>query len=331
MRLLNLLPPERAHHLAIAGLKHGLVPDHRGSLPDNPVTVAGLVFPNPIGLAAGFDKNAEALPGLAKLGFGFLEVGTVTPRPQPGNPSPRLFRLPPDRALVNRLGFNNKGAAFMQRQLERLPATIRTRCRIGVNLGKNKDQPDAIADYVAGVTAFAGLADYLTINVSSPNTPGLRTLQSRGPLQQLLEAALNARARTGHAPPLFLKVAPDLSQPDIEDIAAVALDTKIDGLIVSNTTLSRPDTLQHPHGQEAGGLSGAPLTRLAGDRLRQFAHLLGGQMPLIGVGGIMTVEDARERLAAGATLLQTYTGFIYGGAGFAAKLVKGLANTEKLP
>ena len=323
--LLFALPPERAHHLAIAALGRGLVPDYGKTLPADPFTLWGLRFPNRVGLAAGFDKNADALPGLARLGFGFLEVGTVTPRPQPGNPHPRLFRLPQDRAIINRLGFNNKGHAYMRARLEKLPDWVRQRCRIGVNLGKNKDSTDAAADYALGVTVFADLADYLVVNISSPNTPGLRDLQGRDALQRLLAAVLEARAKTTRQPPLLVKVAPDLTEADCDDIASVALAAPIDGLIISNTTISRPASLQSARKAETGGLSGAPLTVMATDRLRHFQRLLGDALPLVGVGGIMTPADATARLAAGASLVQTYSGFIYGGAGFPATLVRHLA------
>jgi dihydroorotate dehydrogenase len=325
MPVLHTLPPETAHTLAITVLRHGLVPDQRKRLPDDPVTLWGVTFPNRVGLAAGFDKNAEALPGLARLGFGFLEVGTVTPRPQPGNPRPRLFRLRADQAIINRLGFNNMGHAHMRARLEALPASVRQRCRIGVNLGKNKDSVDAAADYVAGVTAFADLADYLVVNISSPNTPGLRDLQGREALARLLEAVMNARAKSSHQPPMLVKVAPDLTDADCEDITAVTLAAKVDGLIVSNTTISRPETLQSAHKGEIGGLSGAPLTDLATARLRQFHALTNGHLPLVGVGGIMTPADAAARIAAGASLIQTYSGFIYGGTSFPARLVRGVA------
>lgn len=325
MPLLHTLPPETAHTLAIAVLKRGLVPDYRKRLADDPVTLWGVTFPNRVGLAAGFDKNAEALPGLARLGFGFLEVGTVTPRPQPGNPRPRLFRLRADQAIINRLGFNNLGHAAMRTRLEMLPASIRQRCRIGVNLGKNKDSVDAAADYATGVTVFADLADYLVVNISSPNTPGLRDLQGREALARLLEAVMNARAKASRQPPLLVKVAPDLTDADCEDITAVALAAKVDGLIVSNTTISRPETLQSARKDEIGGLSGAPLTDLATARLRQFYSLTNGHLPLVGVGGIMTPADAAARIAAGASLIQTYSGFIYGGTSFPARLVRGVA------
>jgi dihydroorotate dehydrogenase len=272
-----------------------------------------------VGLAAGLDKNGEIIDALATLGFGFIEVGTVTPRPQPGNPKPRLFRLREDQAVINRLGFNNRGqlAAFVRLQ----------RCShghgvIGVNVGANKDSGDLIADYVKGVRAMAGVARYLTINISSPNTPGLRGLQDEGALEELLAAVREARRASG--PPVFLKVAPDLGEGDPERIVRAALDHGIDALIVANTTVSRPP-LKSRLADEPGGLSGEPLKPLALEVLRRFRSAGGGELPLIGVGGIANAEDAWARIRAGACLVQLYTGMVFEGPGIARRIARGLA------
>jgi dihydroorotate dehydrogenase len=315
--LLFTLDAEPAHRATIAALK--LVPRHEAPTPD-PVlgtTVAGLRFPNPIGLAAGFDKDAEVPNALFGLGFGFVEVGTLTPLPQTGNAKPRLFRLNEDRAVINRMGFNNGGQLDALRRLsQRLRAGI-----LGVNIGANKDSADRIADYATGVRAMAGVADYLTINISSPNTPGLRVLQDRSALDELLARALAARGPNGV--PIFLKVAPDLEPADIDDIAAVAIERRIDALIVSNTTLSRP-SIQSRHAQESGGLSGAPLHDLALQRLRDFRIASGGELTLIGVGGISNAEQAYARIRAGASLIQLYSALVYEGPGLAKRIARGL-------
>jgi dihydroorotate dehydrogenase len=308
--LIFALDAERAHRATIAALKAR--PRRRPSSfpPQLRSTVAGLDMPSPVGLAAGFDKDAEVAEAMLCLGFGFVEVGTVTPRPQPGNSRPRLFRLVRDRAVINRMGFNNGGqlAAFMRLQTRRSGAGI-----VGVNVGANKDSDATaaggrIADYVSGVQAMAAVADYLTINISSPNTPGLRGLQSQGALDELLGAVREAREPGG--PPVFLKVAPDLGQGDAERIVRAALDHGIDALIVANTTLSR-SPLKSRHRNEQGGLSGAPLKALALDALRRFRSASGGQIPLIGVGGIATADDAWERIRAGASAVQLYSAMVF--------------------
>ena len=313
------LDPERAHRATIAALKRApkrRPPDFPESLRS---TVAGLEFPSPIGLAAGFDKNAEVPEHMLGLGFGFVEVGTLTPQPQRGNPKPRMFRLSEDRAVINRLGFNNQGQA---------EAWLRLReCRhgrgiIGVNIGANKDSADRITDYVAGVQAMSPVAKYLTVNISSPNTPGLRQLQDEGALRALLSAIGEARERNG--PPIFLKVAPDLGEGEPDQIVRVAIQHKIDGIIVSNTTVSRP-SLKSKHRDEQGGLSGTPLRALALKALRDFRAASGGQIPLIGVGGISSADDAWERIRAGANLVQLYTAMVYEGPGIARRIALGLA------
>ena len=284
-------------------------------------TVAGLDFPSPIGLAAGFDKDAEVPEQMLGLGFGFVEVGTITPRPQPGNDKPRLFRLVDDQAVINRMGFNNGGQlAALKRLLKCSPR----RGIIGVNIGANKDGADRIADYVEGVRAMSSVADYLTINISSPNTPGLRQLQDEGALKELLAAVQSV----GSDKPIFLKVAPDLEEDDPERIVRAALDHRIDAIIVSNTTISRPP-LKSRFAGEAGGLSGAPLKTLALGALRKFRRASGGEMALIGVGGIASADDAWERIRAGACLVQLYSAMVYEGPGVARRIARGLADRLK--
>jgi dihydroorotate dehydrogenase len=307
------LDAERAHRLTLRALK--LLPAGAPARPD-PVLhlrVAGLDFPNPVGLAAGFDKDAEVFAQMLGFGFGFVEVGTLTPRPQAGNPRPRLFRLAEHRAVINRMGFNNAGLDDAAGRL----AGRRRGGLVGVNVGANKDSADRIADYVAGVERMAPLADYLTVNVSSPNTPGLRSLQDRDALDSLLTAVIGARGERG--PPIFLKVAPDLEPAAIDDVARVAIDRRVDGLIVGNTTVSRPP-LRSRHAGEAGGLSGAPLKALALERLRDFRRATGGALPLIAAGGIENGVDAFDRIRAGASLVQLYTALVYEGPGLAARI-----------
>ena len=326
MPLYSLLRPlafaldaETAHRATIRALR--LMP-MRGA-PDFPGTlatqVAGLRFPSPVGLAAGFDKDAEVPDAMLALGFGFVEVGTLTPKPQSGNPKPRLFRLVDDRAVINRMGFNNHG---QEAALDRLAMRPR-RGVVGVNVGANKDSADRIADYAAGVRAMAPVADYLTVNISSPNTPGLRGLQGGGELAELLSAVRDARTDDG--PPVFLKVAPDLETGDHERIVRAAIDHDVDALIVANTTVSRP-ALKSRHAREAGGLSGAPLKMLALDALRRFRAASGGEIALIAAGGIENGDDAWERIRAGASLVQLYSALVYEGPGLARRIADGLAS-----
>lgn len=313
------LEAERAHHLSIKLLR--LMPTPPALAPDSMLaqTVAGIAFPNPVGLAAGYDKEGLVAHKMHGLGFGFAELGTLTPLPQPGNPLPRLFRLVEDRAVINRMGFNNGGQAAAAERIakRRRPGGP----VIGINIGANKDAADRIADYATGVTCMAPLADYLTVNISSPNTPGLRALQDRAALDQLLGAVMAARG--ANRTPIFLKVAPDLEPADMEDIAAACLDHRIDGLIVSNTTISRP-SLRSAQAVEAGGLSGAPLHDMALQRLRDFRRLLGMQLPLIGVGGIANADQAYARIRAGASLIQLYSALVYEGPYLAKRINAGL-------
>jgi dihydroorotate dehydrogenase len=320
--LMRLLPPETAHRATIRALR--LMPARQPPA-DDPILAVdafGHSFTNPVGLAAGFDKDAETPRQMLGFGFGFVEVGSITPRPQPGNPRPRVFRLAEDRAVINRYGFNSKGLDHAARELERAHATPLPG-PVGVNLGKNKESADAAADYAAGAERLAPLADYLVVNVSSPNTPGLRALQGPAPLRDLL-AAVRA-ALPADPPPLLLKVAPDLTDEDKADIAAVARDAPVDGLIVSNTTIARPDGLKSRHRDEAGGLSGAPLKPLAQSVLADFYRLTEGRLPLIGVGGIASGADAYARIRAGATLVQLYSALVYEGIGLVGRIKAELA------
>ncbi len=288
------------------------------------IDVAGLTFPNPVGVAAGFDKDAEVPDALLGLGFGFTEVGSITPLPQAGNPKPRLFRLVEDEAVINRMGFNNAGGAAALARLQARAAGGHHGI-VGVNIGANKDSADRIADYAVMAKMMAPISSYLCVNISSPNTPGLRALQDEGALTGLIDAVIAARAESGCAmlPPIFLKVAPDLEAADIDAIARIALDKQLGALVVSNTTISRPSLRSH-HAGETGGLSGAPLRALATQRLRDFRKATGGAIPLVGVGGIATAEHAWERIRAGASLVQLYSAMVYEGPGLGARIVRGL-------
>lgn len=316
--LLFAIDAERAHGLTIDMLAGwgAIGSPFAAAAPALPVTVAGLTFPNPLGLAAGADKDGRAIAGFFGLGFGCVEIGTLTPLPQSGNAKPRLFRLRADRAVINRMGFNNGGlAAALPR------ARAAKRCGVlGINVGANKDAKDRVADYEAGVAAAAAVADYVTINISSPNTPGLRDLQHGAALVELLARATAARGAT----PLFLKVAPDQEPAQIDEIAKAAIDAGVDALIVGNTTVSRPP-LTSANANETGGLSGAPLAPLAAQRLRDFRSATGGNLPLIAVGGIDSGAEAYARIRAGASLVQLYTGLVYGGPSLPARFLRDLA------
>ncbi|WP_120076307.1 quinone-dependent dihydroorotate dehydrogenase [Aurantiacibacter odishensis] len=317
------LDAERAHGLAIKALK--ALPRGRPAPLKGPLgtEVAGIRFPNPVGMAAGFDKDAEVADALLGRGFGFVEVGSITPLPQPGNPKPRLFRLKEDRAVINRMGFNNRGAEA---------AAVRVASRgtrpgvLGINIGANKDSADRIADYAAMTRIMAPYATYLAVNISSPNTPGLRALQDEGALVELLDSVLEARGAQG--PPVFLKVAPDLQNADVDAITSIAMDKALGALIVANTTISRPE-LVSVHKGETGGLSGAPLKPLALEMVRAFRKASGGAIPLVGVGGIATAEDAWERIRAGACLVQLYSAMTYRGPNIARQITKGLSKLMK--
>jgi dihydroorotate dehydrogenase len=324
--LLFRLDAELAHELGLGALSLAEVAPslaaaaRRRTNADRPTLrtrVAGLDFPNPVGLAAGLDKNAEAIVGLFALGFGSVEVGTVTPRPQPGNEKPRIFRLPEHQAIINRMGFNNLGAAAMAGRLRELswrPAPV------GVNLGKNKDTPNeqAVDDYVAGAKLLSPLADYVVVNLSSPNTPGLRALQE----PQALEALLRAVRAEVRARPLFLKIAPDLGDEAVDAVVDVVRSCGVDGLVCTNTTITRP--FDHPLAKETGGLSGQPVAQRSTEIVRRVFKRTGGALPIIGVGGIFTGADAWEKIQAGASLVQLYTGFIYGGPGVVREVLDDL-------
>jgi len=322
-RALFCLDPETAHGLSIKTLKSGvpvaISPHHDQRLR---TTVAGIAFDNPLGMAAGYDKNAEVPDALITLGFGFAEVGTVTPLPQQGNPKPRIFRLTEDQAVINRLGFNNEGHDAAER---RLAARAWRAGVVGVNIGANKDSADRVRDYELGVGKFAPLSAYLTINISSPNTPGLRDMQARESLAELLARVVAARdatiAAAGRKVPLFLKIAPDLHEADLGDIAAEVLDKGVEGVIVSNTTISRPE-LNSPNAKEVGGLSGKPLFERSTIALAKMRKLLGSHVALVGVGGVNSVETALEKIRAGADLVQLYTGMIYAGPALPGRIVK---------
>ncbi len=322
-RALHLLPPEAAHRVAIWGLGRGLVGRQSADVwPSLATSLCSLALPNPLGLAAGFDKNAQALPGLARLGFGFVEIGTVTPRPQAGNPKPRLFRLAEDRALINRLGFNSEGLERVRARLARRRPTWGV---IGANIGANRDAADPVADYVSCLCGLYPLVDYVTVNLSSPNTPGLRRLQHGSELETLVAALTDARRHLeGAAKPILLKIAPDLAADEERAIAEAATAAGIDGLIVANTTLARP-ALRSRHRDQAGGLSGTPLLAPSTAQLARLYRLTGGRLPLVGVGGIASGTDAYGKIRAGASALQLYTALIYRGPGVVSRVLSELA------
>ncbi|MCF3630788.1 quinone-dependent dihydroorotate dehydrogenase [Thalassospiraceae bacterium LMO-SO8] len=327
MPALRCLDPELAHSLALMALSLGLAPPVTAvPRPILKTRVWGLDFDNPVGLAAGFDKDARVPGAVLGLGFGFTEVGSVTPRPQPGNAKPRLFRLTDDRAVINRMGFNNGGHDAMAARLAKFRAGPMGRGIAGVNLGRNKDSADEVRDYVLGVERLGAMASYLVVNVSSPNTPGLRTLQDRGPLTALLTAVKAARDGLANRPPLLVKIAPDLASADLEDIAAVVADVGIDGIIATNTTISRPAGLRDQQKGQIGGLSGAPLKAMAKGVISDLYQLVGRDIPLIGVGGIATGADAYARIRAGASLVQIYSALVFDGPYLAARIAAELAD-----
>lgn len=324
-RAMHLLDPEDAHRLTILGLRAGLGP--RDDAPNDPILaseVAGLKLPNCVGLAPGFDKDAQVPDAMLAAGFGFVECGTVTPQPQGGNPRPRLFRLTEDRAVINRMGFNNLGqAAFAARLARRARRGV-----VGANIGANKDAEDRIGDYVTGLRQLWGLADYFTINISSPNTPGLRALQTKAALDELLGRAMATRRELAAASadaPVFLKVAPDLDDGEVAAISEAVVAHAIDAVIVSNTTVSRPVSLRSPQADETGGLSGAPLMALSTRVLSEFRVALAGRAGLIGAGGVASGADAYAKIRAGAQAVQLYSALVFGGPGLIPRLKRDLA------
>ncbi|HEY5210297.1 MAG TPA: quinone-dependent dihydroorotate dehydrogenase [Stellaceae bacterium] len=328
--LLRRLPPEAAHRLTLRGLALGMGPHARTPDPARLTTrLWGRVFPNPVGLAAGFDKHAEVPDAILALGFGFTEIGTVTPRPQAGNPKPRVFRLDEDLALINRLGFNSEGIETVRRRLERRRARRAGAIAVGpvgANIGRNRETGDEIEDYVLGVRALAPFVDYLTVNISSPNTPGLRALQRRSAVERLMERLLPARAEAvpSDPPPLLLKIAPDLTQEERADLAQAALNSGIDGLIVSNTTVARPETLRSDNAHEPGGLSGRPLMAASTALIADMARLTNGRIPIVGVGGIASGADAYAKIRAGASLVQLYSALVFRGPGLVTRIKRDL-------
>ncbi|MEM0950037.1 MAG: quinone-dependent dihydroorotate dehydrogenase [Pseudomonadota bacterium] len=318
---LRQLDPETAHGLALRALNAGLV-THRGPVRSQRLAMrlAGLDFANPLGLAAGFDKNADALAPLCRVGFGFLEVGAATPRPQPGNPRPRLFRLSEDRAAINRFGFNNAGASAIA---ERLADRPQNGVPIGLNLGANKDSTDRAQDFAEVLRICGPCIDFATVNVSSPNTERLRDLQGADALRALLDGVLEVRDGLEHRVPVFLKIAPDMDDEALADIARVAMDAGLDAVVATNTTLGR-DGLKSRYASETGGLSGAPLFEPSTRVLARLAALTGGEMPLIGVGGVGSAEDAYAKIRAGAAAVQLYTALVYRGVSLVGEIVRGL-------
>ena len=338
------LPAETAHHLALESLRAtdrlGLNCLLAAAPAATPRMVMGIEFPNPVGLAAGLDKNGDYIDARAALGFGFVEIGTITPRAQPGNPQPRLFRLPEANALINRLGFNNKGVDYLvarvrASKLFREQGSVTTRGVLGINIGKNKDTPaeNAVDDYVFCMRKVYELANYITVNLSSPNTPGLRDLQFGEPLRRLLselkEEQQKLASQHGRYVPMAVKIAPDMAIDDIDNVASVLREFNIDAVIATNTTIARDAVSHLPHGNEAGGLSGAPLTEKSTAVIRELARALEGKLPVIGVGGVMNGVDARAKIDAGAALVQMYTGFIYRGPGLIGESVRAIESSRK--
>jgi dihydroorotate dehydrogenase len=337
--VLTVLDPERAHGLTVAALKLGLGRARRE--PDDPIlatSVWGLDFPNPVGLAAGFDKHAEVCDAMLAFGFGFVEAGTVTPRPQPGNSGQRLFRLTEDEAVINRFGFNSCGIAPFAGRLAKRRAASAAGNRgaagnkgaggiVGANLGKNRDTEDGAADYIACIEAVSDLADYLVVNISSPNTPGLRALQARAQIEELLTRVRDARrlSAAAHLPPLLVKVGPDLDEGEVRDIAEVALATGVDGLIIGNTTVARPPTLKSPHRAAPGGLSGKPLLAPSTACLAAMYRATRGKIPIIGCGGIASGADAYAKIRAGASLVALYSALVFHGPALIGSIKRELA------
>ena len=327
--LLWWLPPEMAHKAALRALKAGLgflastESPRKADHPSLHQSIWGLHFKNPVGIAAGFDKDALIPDPLLNLGFGSVEVGTITPRRQTGNPAPRLFRLDQDKAIINRMGFPSAGLDIVE---ERLSNRIKGLGVLGINIGKNRDAIDIVEDYVVGIQRMAPFADYLVVNVSSPNTPGLRDLQKRDALNALMTEVISARDKTSTRPPLLIKIAPDLSFEERKDIADIALSLNIDGVIIANTTLQRPSTLSSPDANQDGGLSGPQLFKMSTDLLGEMYKLTSGRIPLVGVGGIASAQDAYNKIRAGASLIQIHSALIFSGISLVTKIKEGLVS-----
>lgn len=316
---------ETAHGIGIKALKTGLFPPKQQAFPKLRKELFGFDFPNPVGLAAGFDKNAEVIRPMINMGFGYVEVGTVTPKPQEGNPKPRVFRDIPNKAIINRMGFPNEGLKVFKENLTKFRHSERGASAIvGVNIGMNKDQKEPAEDYKLLIRELSELASYLTVNISSPNTPGLRNLQKKENLAPFLDALLKEREKNDYQRCILLKLAPDLTEEEQEEIASVVLNTGIDGLILTNTTFERPDYLNKKFAKETGGLSGQPLTKKSTNIIRNFSKLTKGKLPIVGVGGVATTKDVKEKFEAGASLVQLYTGLVYEGPDVVQNICKGL-------
>ncbi|XP_055639415.1 dihydroorotate dehydrogenase (quinone), mitochondrial [Toxorhynchites rutilus septentrionalis] len=329
MPIVRIIPPETAHKMAVFGVKLGVIRPPYQDPEQLKTQLLGLTIENPVGIAAGFDKHGEAVSGLQHIGFGFVEIGSVTPEPQPGNPRPRVFRLNEDKAIVNRYGFNSEGHDVVYERLRKTREENGTKVTLGINLGKNKHSEDAVDDYVKGIKKFSCLADYLVINISSPNTPGLRTMQNKSTLQILLSEVIKARNSLPRSEqrPILVKLAPDLSDGDVQEIIGVVKfkDCAIDGLIISNTTIDRPSSLKSYNAGQLGGLSGAPLNSKSTQLIAKVYKWTEGKIPIIGVGGISNGQDAYEKILAGASAVQLYTAFIYHGPPIVTKVKRELA------
>ena len=315
LKILRLFPPELAHKITINSLKYA---GYRNRENDDPILsqhILGLDFPNPIGLAAGFDKNAEVVKSMFSFGFGFVEIGTVTPKPQKGNIKPRVFRLTEDNAIINSLGFNSKGIENVRKNLSKIQNPYFNNKIIGINLGKNKDSTDDIKDYLYGIEELGNFSSYITINISSPNTKGLRDLQLRGNIEKLIKEIIKKREEISiiNKKPILIKISPDLNDDQLRDIALISLANGIDGLILTNTTINRPDILKSKSKLKIGGLSGKPIFEISNTILKKMYNLTNGQIPLIGVGGISSGTDCYEKLKSGASLIQLYTALVYQG------------------
>ena len=330
IKILKLLPPELAHSITINTLKYLKFNYDKAEDPILSQHLAGLDFKNPIGLAAGFDKNAEVVRSIFSLGFGFVEVGTVTPHPQIGNPKPRVFRLENDNAIINSLGFNNKGSKKVKKNLLKINSFLRNKI-IGINLGKNKNSINAVSDYLFGMEQLGNLSSYITINISSPNTEGLRDLQLRGNIENLIKKIVKKREEieTINKKPIFVKISPDLNEDQLRDIALISLANNIDGLILTNTTINRPDNLLSINKNNNGGLSGKPLFKLSNNILRKMYNMTNGQILLIGVGGISSGSDCYEKIKSGASLVQLYTALTYSGPLLISKIKNELIDLVK--